>query len=879
LLRNIDAAQQFEEGPEIVKKMLRWLAAAARPLKLCEIRAAVAVRTLQSNASIGDNLSDAAWLCRLCGPLVRLSSHEDPDARELSLAHFSLKEFLVSGKLRQSEHTTVRKYDVLPSDANAYLATVSLTYLSSKELSRPFQSRQELERLRQDYRLLDYATIYGGVHLLSVDRVDDNIIELLSGLLIPEVTWGMLGAGHDGRNTILNMTLTAYPAPSLEDNNLANWPAQCKLEGPGATEAADKNIAVQLATKTLRAIKTRNNCKVFLQLFRILSDPMRKDHPVNVTPLYYASLFGWKQGVIKLLQMHSDRATTSDLNHALRAAAVGGFPDILDLLCKAGADVNVHMGGLGSPLGSATSCGHYHVARKLLDMGVDPQKDFPYYRPGGTVGSSLQGAAEAGDIEMMQLLIDWGADLNCNDGWLGTALQSVLEKAKDEVAKWIIEHPNFDPHVTGGYYGSASRILCIQGREISTDILETIFKRGGSPSERLGPYGSLLEIASYWGHTSKVELLLRWGAEFNGTSMGQFGNAVHAAAMHGDENILRLLLDHGGDPNCPGHWLGDSVTTSEHCKYGEFLWMRQGTGFLAFDHSWVTTGFFAPAMHAAMRLREADHNKIFLLFSNEPTHRDGHLGNPLQGAAFRGNVGTMKLLLARGARIDAQGGFFGTALQAAASMNHLEAVKTLLDSGANPNMTSAGYYGSALAAATALGFKEIIQALANKGARDDCSDSDGWSARTWRTLLSPDPRSGIVLEGECKAPSAWSVSNRSPKLDIDNDGLGVRFSGKMLSYPRNPLELDFSAAATVLANHPISPYANFYFELTVEDHGSTGCVPFLASIFSSSPLPGLSRITQALMFVQSSSDRYQRTLHPDLQTTWPLQTMLGLPWR
>ncbi|KAF2662141.1 ankyrin [Lophiostoma macrostomum CBS 122681] len=822
LLRNIDAAQQFEEGPEIVKKILQWLAAAARPLKLCEVRAAVAVGTLQTRVSIGDNLSEAAWLCRLCGPLVRLTSDENPDARELSLAHFSLKEFLVSGKLRQSEHATVHKYDVVPSDTNAYLAAVSLTYLSSEELSQPYHSRQELEALRQNYKLLDYVTVYGGVHLLSLDRADETIIELLSCLLIPEVTWGMLG--HAGRNTMLDVTFTAYPAPNLEDNSLASWPANYKIEGPQGLEISDKNAAMQLAKETLRAIQTRRNCKLFLQLFRILSDPMRKDHPVNVTPLYYASLFGWTQGVQRLLQMTSDRATKSDLNHALRAAAVGGFQDIIDLLCNAGANVNVHMGSLGSPLGSATSCGHNRVVRKLLDMGVDPQKDLPYFRPGGTVGSSLQGAAEAGDTAMMQLLIDWGADLNCNDGWLGTALQSVLEKVKHDVAKWILDHPKFDPHVTGGYYGSASRILCIQDWQITTDFLETIFRRGGSPSERVGPYGSLLEISSHFGHMSKVELLLKWKAELDGTSMGQFGNAVHATAMHGDENVLRLLLDHGGDPNCPGHWLGDSATEFQFHEYGDCVWMRQGTGFLAYDHSWVTKGFFAPAIHAAMRLREIEHNKIFVLFSNEPTQRHAHLGNPLQGAAFRGNVGAMKLLLSRGARIHAKGGFFGTALQAAASQNHLEAVKTLLESGADPNVTGVGYYGSALAAATALGFNEIIQALANKGARDDCFDDDGWGARTWQRLLLPDQHSWTELENECKAPSAWSITNRSPKMNIDNDGLGVRFAGDLLSWPGNPLMLKFSAAATVLANHPIPPYANFYFEITVENQGNTGYV-------------------------------------------------------
>jgi ankyrin repeat protein len=783
LLLDIDAAQNLPRDRETVKKMLQWLVAAARPLTLYEIRAAVALHSYETNARIGNHLSDPRWLFKLCGPLVRLTSDEDPDKRELSLAHFSLKEYLVSGELRNSEYATVQKYDVVLSDANAYLATVSLTYLSSQELSQPFRTKQELDQLRQDYRLLDYATVHGGMHLLPLDRADDKIIKLLNGLLIPEMAWQALGTQHDRPDAPLNITFTAFPPPNLENNDFVSWPAKYKIS---SKDQIPEDVEKEIKDLLVDSIKSHLNCKVFLQLFRILSDPMRKDHPVNVTPLYYASLFGWKLGVEKLLQMNEDRATTSDLNHALRAAAVGGFPDIIDLLCNAGADVNAHMGSLGSPLESATSCGHKDVAHRLLSLGADPRKDFPYYRPGGTVGSSLQGAAEAGDTELMQLLLDRGADLNCNDGWLGTALQSILEKAKYDVARWIINHRDFDPHVTGGYYGSASRVLCIDNGQTTTDLLEAILDRGGSPSESVGAYGSLLEISSHFGHTSKVQLLLNRGAELNGISIGQFGNAVHAAAMHGDEQILRLLLESDADPNCPGRWIGEGVAKpgiNGQDEYGEYLVLQQGTGFLAYDHSRVTKAFFAPAMHAAMRLREVDHNKIFLLFKNEPTHRDGHLGNPLQGAAFRGNVGAMKILLSKGAHINARGGFFGTALQAAASQNHLKAVKTLLESGADPNITPAGYYGSALAAATALGFNEIVQALVDEGARYDYFDEDGWSAGTWQTLLSPDPQTRTPLEGECRAPSAWSTTNRSPKLNIDNDGLGVRYSGRMMALP------------------------------------------------------------------------------------------------
>ncbi|EUC45528.1 hypothetical protein COCMIDRAFT_95193, partial [Bipolaris oryzae ATCC 44560] len=140
--------------------MLQWLVAAARPLKLYEITAAVAVPSYEtyleterwvphsewlSDVRLEGPLHTPEWLRKLCGPLVRLTSSKE----EISLAHFSLKEYLTSGKLGNSSNAQVQKYNVALADAHAHIATVSLTYLCSQELSKPFRNRQELDELRQ----------------------------------------------------------------------------------------------------------------------------------------------------------------------------------------------------------------------------------------------------------------------------------------------------------------------------------------------------------------------------------------------------------------------------------------------------------------------------------------------------------------------------------------------------------------------------------------------------------------------------------------------------------------------------------------------------------------------------------------------------------
>jgi ankyrin repeat protein len=70
----------------------------------------------------------------------------------------------------------------------------------------------------------------------------------------------------------------------------------------------------------------------------------------------------------------------------------------------------------------------------------------------------------------------------------------------------------------------------------------------------------------------------------------------------------------------------------------------------------------------------------------------------------------VQLLLDKGADVNAQGGKYGNALQAASSRGNLEVVQLLLDKGANVN-AQGGYYGNALLAASHEGHINTIKVL------------------------------------------------------------------------------------------------------------------------------------------------------------------------
>jgi ankyrin repeat domain-containing protein 50 len=95
----------------------------------------------------------------------------------------------------------------------------------------------------------------------------------------------------------------------------------------------------------------------------------------------------------------------------------------------------------------------------------------------------------------------------------------------------------------------------------------------------------------------------------------------------------------------------------------------------------------------------------------------GGSGCALQAAAAtRRNEDVIRLLLERGADINAQGGYYGNALQAAATCRNEDVIRLLLDRGADIN-AQGGCYGNALQAAAAkYGSEGVVRLLLDKGA-------------------------------------------------------------------------------------------------------------------------------------------------------------------
>ena len=279
---------------------------------------------------------------------------------------------------------------------------------------------------------------------------------------------------------------------------------------------ADVNAANKYGVTPLLDASRTGDAEVMGVLLKAGADAKRA-HPDGETPLMATARAGSVPGVRALLEQQVDVNATENLQKttALMRAAAEGHTDIVDLLLKAGADVNKQA----------------HVT-SLATRTIN--SDHP---TGGF--TALMWAARNGHEATVQRLAAGGADLNLKNGDGATAMMIAIYNDRFDMAARLLE--------SGADANDGSLYVAVEMRESTTDQ----FAFDGS---RLRPNHPNALTA-----LDLIKRLLDKGADPNKRFAGQFHSSsmpngdrfdntpFFRAALTADVEALKLLIAGGAD--------------------------------------------------------------------------------------------------------------------------------------------------------------------------------------------------------------------------------------------------------------------------------------------------------------------------------------------
>jgi ankyrin repeat protein len=158
-----------------------------------------------------------------------------------------------------------------------------------------------------------------------------------------------------------------------------------------------------------------------------------------------------------------------------------------------------------------------------------------------TQGTALQAAVEAGNTDMVALLLEHGADVDLGAGPLAPPIYAATEKAHSAITKLLVEH-HAELNILGGEEQSTPLIGAAMYMHASD--LAVLVAAGADVNMPDVDGDTPLIIAAVCGEAESVEFLLGKGADVRPVSKMRGINALQAALENGDRRCLELMIGH-----------------------------------------------------------------------------------------------------------------------------------------------------------------------------------------------------------------------------------------------------------------------------------------------------------------------------------------------
>jgi ankyrin repeat protein len=412
---------------------------------------------------------------------------------------------------------------------------------------------------------------------------------------------------------------------------------------------ADVNARDWKGSPVLSRIRIYDNVESIYELLLDRGADVNLPDGIGRTPLFHAAHLP-KPALVKLLLTRGAEVNAVDEDGFSPLHAGIPSPEVVRLLLEHGANPALFQGPSGfTPVAYAASYAEYLDSLKLLI-----QHNAPLEADSGKGDTPLRLALSDGSAAAVRALAEAGANLQHTDKHGTPVLHHAVACGSDKLGAILEFLDRLDLNQTD----SKGRTILYCGR-IDLSSFKRVITAGAAINARDFDGYTPLAIQAMLGNIQHAKHLLTHGADVNLLSK-HHGGPLHLAARYtSDLAMVKLLVEHGADVNLAAPVPGTPLAAV--CLYSDPTTREDDK---------------AQQRQVAVIRHLLEHNA-------NASGQSGVLGYPINAAACSASPEAIRLLLSKGARIDAQNAMGVSPIHLAAFHN-LAVFQSIVAAGGDP---------------------------------------------------------------------------------------------------------------------------------------------------------------------------------------------------
>ncbi|KAL7057529.1 hypothetical protein AAHC03_016886 [Spirometra sp. Aus1] len=298
---------------------------------------------------------------------------------------------------------------------------------------------------------------------------------------------------------------------------------------------ADPNLTTRDAYTALHIAAKEGRLDIVQALLEAGADPDARTRR-GFSPLHLAAKRGRAAVARQLLQVKSDNVNAEGRNGLtpLHMAVHYNHVQLVELLLDHGADASCARGF--SPLHLAAKRGRAAVARQLLQVKSDNVN-----AEGRNGLTPLHMAVHYNHVQLVELLLDHGADASCAAGNGYTALHIAAKKNHQDIASLLLADDHDNHRSTNAESRSGFTPLHLASQEGNVDMVGLLLLNGAEPNHQAKNGLTPLHLAAQEDRVNVAQQLVSSGADISAVSHAGY-TPLHTACHFGRLNMVRYLL-------------------------------------------------------------------------------------------------------------------------------------------------------------------------------------------------------------------------------------------------------------------------------------------------------------------------------------------------